>query len=277
MAKIIPVAEMKKMQTEILQEFHQFCITHGIKYYLYGGTLLGAVRHHGFIPWDDDIDLVLPRPDYEQLLNLLRTTKIAPNLEVIHHKTNPYYPFPFAKIFDTRTICKIPGMDPRMQIGIWIDLFPMDGLPASQKLQDDHIAQLQSKIKLLKRCSRTFYFSKNAIRLAKNIGIKLLYGHYNYLKLIQEIDMLAQKYPYETSPYIGVIAFCRGKNNVIEKKGFEDQVELPFEQYYFFAPGTYRKYLSNIYGPSCFELPPESERTSGHEFMVYWKEGQNKK
>lgn len=270
----IGLSEIKKMQTKILLQFHEFCHAHQLRYFLYGGTLLGAVRHRGFIPWDDDIDLVMPRPDYQKLLTILQKTKVASHLDIIHHENNPFYPYPFAKLYDTRTICDIPGLDPRMELGIWIDLFPMDGLPANKSLRDQHIEDLQSQIRLLNRCSRKFYFSKNPVRLAKNIGIMLLYSFYSQKKVICKLEADAQKYPYESSPYIGVVAFCGGQNNVIEKAGFEETVMLPFEQYKFDAPGTYRKYLVNLYGADCFEIPPESKQDSGHVYTAWWKEGE---
>ena len=272
--KIITAEEIKKMQTEILHQFHEFCHANQIRYYLYAGTLLGAVRHKGFIPWDDDIDLVLPRPDYERLLELLQTQKVAPYLDVISYKNNPYYPYPFAKLHDTRTICDIPGLDPRIGLGVWIDLFPMDGLPGNQQERELHVKRLQKRIHILNRCSRKFYFTTNPTRLIKNIGLWVLYGHYSQKKVLVELGQMAQKYPYESSPYIGVIAFSRGLNNVIEKDGFEQTVMLPFEQYKFDVPGTYRQYLINLYGPDCFELPPENKRVR-HNYDAWWKEGKD--
>ena len=272
--KYIEIDEIKKMQVDILREFHRFCTENDIQYYMYAGTLLGAVRHKGFIPWDDDIDLLLPRPDYEKLLKLCKIKNIANHLRLFDDENNEFYPYTFAKICDIRTCCHVTGLDDRIGLGVWIDIFPMDGLPTDENALSAHVEKLHSKIRLLNRCTRKFYFSKNPVRLVKNVGLWVIYGHRNYHKIIRDLKSMAQQYPYEGSKRVGLVVFSPTWSNIAYKEWFDQTVMLSFENYEFNAPGKYIEFLTQLYGENCYcELPPESERVREHDYVIWWKEG----
>lgn len=262
--------EIKSLELEIMKNFHNYCEKHNLRYYLYAGTLIGAVRHKGFIPWDDDIDVVMPRPDYIRLQKLLETDPVSPTIKMVNADNYDLYPFPFLKLTDTRTSGIAQLMPKGYRIGVWIDVFPLDGLPGDEKKRDEHVASLQKKIRKLKRAMKKFTFSKNPVRLAKNMAA-LIYKPCNKKKLIKQLEKEAQTYPYEESPYIGVIAFCQGQNNVVPKAGFEDKILLPFEGEEFYAPGTYDAYLTRLFG-DYMTLPPEDKRISDHSYTAWWVE-----
>ena len=111
--KEISVSQAKQILLEILQEFHQFCHRENLRYSLYAGSLIGALRHQGFIPWDDDIDVLMPREDYERLFHLYRTSPHPAYLELNDSRTRPGYFYPFMKLEDTRTITDCSVMPPR--------------------------------------------------------------------------------------------------------------------------------------------------------------------
>lgn len=102
--KEISAPQAKRILVEILQEFHQFCHRENLRYSLYAGSLIGALRHQGFIPWDDDIDVLMPREDYERLFQLYHTSPHPAHLELNDSRTRPDYFYPFMKLEDTRTI-----------------------------------------------------------------------------------------------------------------------------------------------------------------------------
>ena len=125
--KKVSDSELKTIELEILREVAAFCDMHDVRYYLVCGTALGAVRHDGFIPWDDDIDLGLPRPDYERFLSLFRSEKYT----VLDSRFDDRYPYAFAKVSDNAT-CLVENIAQPFPMGVYIDLFPIDGLPANE-------------------------------------------------------------------------------------------------------------------------------------------------
>ena len=124
MKKELSLEEKKKILVSILSEVHNFCDENNLKYFLPGGTLIGAVRHKGFIPWDDDIDIYMPRNDYEKFL--CEFNKESERYQVISLKTDGYY-LPFGKVIDTKTVL-IENVDSDYKMGIYLDIFPLDNL-----------------------------------------------------------------------------------------------------------------------------------------------------
>lgn len=269
----IGIDEMKDLELDILVNFAEYCDNHSLRYYLYAGTLLGAVRHQGFIPWDDDIDVVMPRPDYERFLAMTQEAPVAEHIDVVSIQTDENRFCPFAKVIDSRTDGHEAHLGKEFHNGIWIDVFPLDGVPEDMDERKKFIASQQKDIKLLSRCSRPLIFTWNPLKLAKRIIIYTLYHHVDYRVVATRLENNAQKYRYDDCRYIGVTAFGGGHNNVIEKDGFEDVVMLPFEGHSFKVPGTYKQYLSHLFGPDYMTPPPISKRTQAHLYTGWWKDG----
>ena len=122
--------EVKKYILNILCEFAAFCDQNGLRYYLSGGTLLGAVRHKGFIPWDDDIDVMMPRNEFEKLEKILNEKKIAENLSFISYDNGNMH-YPFGKVINTNIKIDDSCVKDKLEQYLWIDIFPMDGIPES--------------------------------------------------------------------------------------------------------------------------------------------------
>ena len=126
MKKIIDLKELQYLELDILEEFHSICISNGFRYTLGGGTALGAVRHGGFIPWDDDIDIGMPRPDYNNFIRYCKNNKTL--FQLICNETQPkYYDF-YAKLINKHTVLKSSTVFTDIQLGVYIDVFPYDGL-----------------------------------------------------------------------------------------------------------------------------------------------------
>ncbi len=123
MRKIEDIQELRQIQMGILDEVHQFCEANGLRYFLSSGTLIGAVRHKGYIPWDDDIDIYMPRQDYEQFLQTYSDTKGT--YRAINPATEPHYYYTFAKVVDQRTRM-VEKETEGYEIGVYMDIFPVD-------------------------------------------------------------------------------------------------------------------------------------------------------
>lgn len=173
---------------------------------------------------------------------------------------------------DSRTDGQEAYISKEFHCGIWIDIFPLDGVPEDAAQRNAFIAAQQAAIKQLSNADRAVVFTPNPLKLAKRIWISLRYRHMDYRKLTASLDENARKYSYEDSKLIGVTVFCGGHNNVIEKAGFEDAALLPFEGRSFKVPGTYREYLAHLFGPDYMTPPPERKRFQQHYYSCWWKD-----
>lgn len=266
--KELSLEEYKPMLVEMLLFFHDFCEKHGIKYYLTGGTLLGAVRHKGFIPWDDDIDLNVPRFDYEKLLDSFRDP--TGRYRIISIRDKGYY-LPSAKIIDTTTIMR-ENYDISFEIGLFIDLFPMDNL-------SNDIVEAKHMFKSIKKY-RDGVTLKNLIidnhrTLSKNIVIKIgkvVLIPFKRDYLLKKIDKKSRKYEKnEMTQFVGTVATgIYGEKEILKSEWFAQRVLLQFENKMFYAPGGYKEFLSQLYG-DYMALPPKEKQISHHDSKVWLK------
>lgn len=269
----LSLAEMKKIEFDILKNVAEFCEKNNIKYYLTYGTLLGAIRHQGFIPWDDDIDIAMPRPDYIKF-NQLYPVKNKCNYYVLSSIiTNSKHLYTFAKVFDIRTDKIEEGLnyDEDSMRGIDIDIFPLDGVP-------EDVQKCLAFKKTQKKLFRCFLYSRMPFQKSKSIvktflkysilGILHAFGTSRFNKLINK---RAMKYSFDTSEYIGsnINFFMKNKEH-FKKSGFMKSIKVIFEGQEFNAPSDYDKYLTGLYG-DYMQLPPKEEQTTHHIYKVWWK------
>ena len=140
MGKQLTIEEVKKMNLDILSVVADFCEKNGLRYWLYYGTLIGAIRHNGYIPWDDDIDIAMPRPDYEKFLKTFNQTS-GSLYKVIEDRISIGYHTPFAKVHNPETIIESEFSD-EMAFGVFIDIFPFDGVKDEKQSKKTHILTL---------------------------------------------------------------------------------------------------------------------------------------
>ncbi len=264
--------EIKKIEFGILCKFAAFCEENHLTYMLCGGTLLGAVRHQGFIPWDDDIDILMPRPDYEKLLNEVNLKYQALGLSVeMWHWKNGKLNYPFIKFIDNRTYIKEKYIQEKMDArSIWIDVFPLDGNPDSLF----KTKKLYKKTRLLRRLLmvRTAKVGEGKTflkKVLKPIAIFLL-KPVSVTWLCKEMDKLAKTYDYKKATYAGGVLWGYGTCERMKKTHYEKVGKVKFEKEYFYAPEAYDEYLSNLYG-KYQEFPSVEEREEGHSFQAYLK------
>lgn len=248
--------------------FHNFCEKENIRYYAAGGTFLGAVRHKGFIPWDDDADVVVPRPDYQRMINVFkRENNIIGNycLEGVDSK-NVDYLYPICKLYDMNTtlverkriICKR---------GVYLDIAPLDGVGNDF----EECKRYYRKIDILNRFldARICEF-RSERSLYKNIAIAVARCIPNRIvdekKMLLYIDRKAQQVSFETSKYVGHLTSCYRYKEIMKKDIFGVPKLYEFEGNKIYGPEYGTEYLDNIYG-NWKKLPPIEKRGVQHDYI----------
>jgi len=263
--KEVTIEEIRQIQLDILQKIHDFCLEKGYRYSLGGGSLLGAVRHKGYIPWDDDIDIMMPRPDYEKLWR--EFVGKYENLGVQNYYTDPSYVMRHTRIYDKQTYL----VSTNAIGGVFVDVFAIDGLPPYDLFMSSYIkrykslqvrlrrtTQLHDEIQWGKKIWRIKNFFKSPFRIFRPLVIK-------------QYEKLFDSYPFESSDYAGAITGMYGEKEYMQAEVFRHYTELPFEGHQFMAIADYDAYLAKHYG-DYMQLPPEEKRVTHHKFKIYWKE-----
>lgn len=262
----ISLDETRKIQLEILDRVVAFCDAHHINYFLCGGTLLGAIRHQGYIPWDDDIDLMMPRPDYVKFIEHFKID----GLKLYTFQAIKNYFNPFVKISDTNTVLVENGSY-HYEIGINIDIFPIDGLPGDKQEAIKHVKKVSiyKNALIFKRINQREGRKAYKEALAKLIRFLLtpIPNHF----LVSKITELAQKHPFHSSGHAGIVVWGYGVKEICSRDVFEKNTRVLFEQKLYNAPLKYQEYLSTVYG-NYMELPPIEKRGTHHEFKFFRKE-----
>lgn len=267
--------EIKFHLTEILLYFHHFCQEHNLTYSLMSGTLLGAVRHKGFIPWDDDIDVAMPRRDYEKLREIY-AKEVKPNHAhyVLHDfRSNPRYSFPFLKLSDENTELAYNSHDEPFKMGLFVDIFPFDGLPKSPKKALQHLRH----IRLLRNCSILSSLHTNAKgrSLGKRCIVRLfkLLPHGNDSAYwCDKIDRCAQKYKGENCAWAADTVWGETRVRQVKSDLLEHIIPVEFEGHQLMGPKDYDHYLTETYGDYMTPPPPEQQRSIYHMQAAFLKE-----
>ena len=263
--KELTLEEAKKIMIEILDDVSTFCDNHSIEYFLSSGTLLGAIRHKGFIPWDDDIDIEIPRQDYLKFIKLYK--KQGKYSLVCPTDANGY--LFHTKVYDNRTVKFEQGVDyERFQpLGVDVDIFVIDGQPDDEHYDDFKRITLRN-IELNHRLSLCVapYQGRNLWRRLcqfywKHVGKDVLINEYLYN---------ATLYPYETSSHAGPADVYSEFNSRHLKSVYAGRILVEFEGKKYWAPSRYDEYLRDLYG-DYMQLPPEDQRYTHHKNNVFWK------
>lgn len=264
--KELQLSEIKKIELDILKYFDQFCSENKIRYFLCNGTLLGSVKYKGFIPWDDDIDVMMPRKDYDRFIQLHKSKE---NKKLLCQEKDEQYVFPFAKLMDTTTIISNQTTLKRYVYGLHIDIFPIDYWNENLKKSQKQASQIQRYLTYCGLSIACFSKGRNILRTClKNalIFCTHLIGHKYYFKKLQQ---MVARVSYTQKRNCGCVVWpVYGKREVLPIDIFSNSVMLEFEGFEFPAPIGYDTYLRSLYGNYEMDPPPKKQKTH-HSFKAY--------
>lgn len=266
MRREINIDDLKRIQIEILDFVHSFCRSNGITYYLSSGTLIGAVRHKGYIPWDDDIDLYMLRPDYERFVSIFNDPSQL--FKVRSLRTDPTCSFAFAKVerCGTKIIEKV---DNPMEIGINIDIFPVDSVPDEMLQRKKYFSKIQLIRNKMVIKDVSLDFKKRSI--LKNLILflgKIALSNVSLRSLAQGLDSLIDK-SLSDSEYVCNLVMGNGINSIFHREAISEVVPIEFEGKKYDTMIGYDEYLTKTYG-DYMTLPPENKQITHHSFNAYW-------
>lgn len=272
MKQALTLKELQQESLAILKDVHRFCVENGIVYSVAYGTLLGAIRHKGFIPWDDDIDIVMPRPAYEKFLKMYHSDR--------HKLKSPEYDgdvmLAFARVYDDRRTC-IDSIVPwcKEDVGVWIDVFPIDCVSDDE---DDFRARhkvmqsyWQKSITARTACGR-FRRDKSLLFNAKLVVKKMLYGHGRAaVKNIHKVVEMAKEIPWGETAHWSQLC-CMDSYEYHRCDSLQSVVAMPFEDTEVLVMSGYDQVLRTCFG-DYMQLPPVEQQV-GHSNALtkfYWR------
>lgn len=267
MRKITDIHELRQIQMGILDDIHRFCQEQDLTYFLACGSLLGAVRHGGYIPWDDDIDLFMPRRDYEAFVK--RYQSATGHYRVIDPATEEHYYYTFAKVVDERTRMvedEVQGYE----IGVFIDVFPLDYVPDDAEER----RRLFKKKYLLYKIRRCKLSKSNPLRVKGRLPLRSRIGYlcYKYWPMsVGQLERKIRRLIVREKPTGWVCNMTESGPRTdasYPSSTIASAVEIAFEGKTYLTMAGYKEYLSRTYG-DYMTLPPPEQRVT-HHFQAYW-------
>lgn len=263
--RILTLNELKELELNILLDISNVCSTNSIRYFLAYGTLLGAIRHRGFIPWDDDIDIYMLRDDYERFIKVYNDSTKNKSYKVYSCTDTTHYYYEFAKVIDSNTILKEDKLKEINEMGVYVDVFPLDIAPSN--IFQKYFLYLLEKIRALSVYKR--------VPPMKNILTQsFVFMAWKTACLLspQKVAILINKLAWKKKLLYNSKVSCAVSPDMVKKKLdysiFAKSVKVTFEGKEFNAPIGWEEYLKTMYG-NYQELPPMEDRVSNHTFVAY--------
>lgn len=271
--KELTLKELQRFSLDILKDIHEFCIKNNIRYSLAYGTLIGAIRHKGFIPWDDDIDIIMPRPDYELFASIYKSDKYF--FSSAEHDKDCL--ISFGRVCDVkRTVVRTSIPWHKNTYGVWIDVFPVDAVEDNFEQFAKRIETNSKLLLILQHSRRACGHLSNGSPLLlqlKQMVRKLIFlnGAFSS-RIIKSIDLHARKLEFGSTGHWGLLSFNSYKEKDYHDNSLFSQItSVEFEGEKFCALAGYDTYLRHLYG-DYMQLPPKDQQKPKQSYLrFYWK------
>lgn len=264
--------EYKEEVKKVLAAIHDICGRHNIPYFVAFGTLLGAVRHKGFIPWDDDIDIIMTRDAYEKFCAIM--PEETDDYYVLSGDTSPYYYFYFSRVCSRTATLKLKGIPDVDNLGPFVDIFILDKTSedlAERAAQNKEVRALNRKITYM--LPARYYQTlppKRRIKMLFNLPMRMRAGLlHGFKKIRQEREEIMQRYRGSDSRLYKATYIANWEKSYYYEDEIEDLVLTDFEDIKVYIPAAYDKLLTRIYG-DYMQLPPVGQRVTHHHFVPVW-------
>lgn len=271
--KALKMEDIQKISFEILRVIKAICEKEHLHYALAYGTLIGAVRHKGYIPWDDDVDIMMPRPDFEKLMEYFKShnDQLLPYMP-LNRSVNKDYPYTMTRIIDTRYILDVANEKP-CGMGVFVDIYVLDGagntMEEAQKLlhkTKKYPSSIFLSTRLKLKNGGTKGVVKNILKPFFYLYVKIMGRSYFERKLYQIIS----RYYYDEFSYLGCLEWDNLGDSAMAKYDIENPVEVEFNGEKFLAPSNWDYYLTRAYG-DYMTPPPVKDRVYHHLYKAYRK------
>lgn len=250
--KKITLSEIQTLEKDILHNFDQYCTKNNLRYWVCGGTLLGTLRHKGFIPWDDDIDVFMPWEDYRRFVAEYQDNDKYRVICMDKEKYIGKYKTIWGKMVENSTIIREDDVIMQEIHPAWIDVFPIIGMPSDEEQRRNILREV---VEIERKFTEKFYRSNGNVRKRN--------------EAYDDIIEISQRYDFDESDYVGIIGTQYREKDIMSRKVFDETIRMPFEDIEVNVPVGYKEYLDNIYGSNWMEIPDESKRKT-HNLEAYW-------
>lgn len=273
--KKLTFEEVREIQKSLLFSLADFCESHNLRYSLGGGSLLGAVRHQGFIPWDDDVDVMMPRPDYEVLLQEFQHERYY----IAHYLASEFHCQTFAKMYD-RTVVSHQGAS---SDSIFIDIFPIDAIVDIEDYQykkkvEQHYFRIADSYRFFILARNKDNFLSRFTGYIKWVRCLIVYRYFfsylftrNFKRGFSLCQSVLTSDDFGNTPLAGAISGLYKEKEIMPTSTFQEYIFLPFERRMISCIKDYDSYLTRHYG-DYMQLPPIEKRKGWHQIDYYWKE-----
>lgn len=253
---------LQLLELEALTELQKFCKTNGINFFLRGGSVMGAVKYNGFVPWDDDADIAIIRKDYNKLIDLSSSKEWSEKFYIVNYKDNPEIHCYFPRVLLKENVRIKMGLPKNNKLGLTvIDILPIDGTPNSSILREIYFFWIYFYRALAAVWTMdidetvNMHDSKKKIvlKILKKIGITKFYSQ---VGIYNKLDKLYTKHSIKDSRYIGTITGSLYKKEILLKEWWGNGIEMKFENQKFLVPQNYDEYLKQLYGDNYLTYTP---------------------